>query len=138
MSSKDWRVLVSEGITQRWRKPAKVLAVKDTVEWATADLGRPTLDYEARFDQDTIDRFRLGYMCMECLEPHESPLPERCSLCGYEMKERQAADFARKFKGVERDPRAKLIEKELDALDDRHERRFHETKTGIVIPNKGS
>lgn len=110
------------------------LAVKDTVDFATADLGRATLDYEARFPPEQIERFRLGYVCLECWEPHETPFPERCSLCGYEIKACQGDDFARKFKGVERDPRAELIEKELDALDDRHERRFHTTKTGLVVP----
>jgi len=123
-----------EQIVQRWRRPVTSLSVDDTFEWATADLGRPTLDYKARFAPDQIDRFRLGYCCLECWEPHESPFPERCSLCGYEMRDRQAADFARKFKGVERDPRSKLIQRELDALDDKHERNFHQTKSGVVIP----
>ena len=121
-------------VTQRWRAPVTALAVKDTPDFATADLGRATLDYEARFSPDQIDRFRLGYACLECWEPHESPFPEACSLCGYEIRARQGGDFARKFKGVERDPRAVLIEKELDALDDKHERRFHTTKTGLVVP----
>jgi hypothetical protein len=129
--------LSEDGITQRWRKPVTALAVADTVEYATADLGRATLDYRARFDEETINRFKLGYVCLECWEPHEVPFPERCSLCGYEMADRQSDDFARKFEGVERDPRAQLIEKELDALDDRHERRFHVTKAGIVVPLKG-
>lgn len=121
-------------IVQRWRKPVTPLAVKDTMEWATSDLGRATLDYQARFSTEQIERFRLGYACLECWEPHEAPFPEACALCGYEMRVRQGEDFARKFEGVERDPRSKLIEKELDALDDRHERRFYETKSGVLVP----
>lgn len=50
------------------------------------------------------------------------------------MRERQPEDFARKFQGVERDPRAKLIESELDHVDDLHERNFYVTKHGIVVP----
>ena len=123
-----------DSITQRWRKPIKVLAVEDTYDWATSDLGRPTLDYKARVDAESAERFRLGYVCMECMEPHETPFPETCSLCGYEMRARQAEDFARKYQGTERDPRAALIERELDRLDDKHERRFYETNSGIVIP----
>lgn len=124
---------VSE-INQRWRKSVKPLAVKDTVEWASADLGRATLDYGARFSQEDVERIRLGYVCINCWEPHESPYPEACSLCGYEMRERQGADFAEKFEGVERDPRAVLIETELDKLDDKHERNWHTSKLGIVVP----
>jgi len=108
--------------------------VKDTVEWAAADLGRATLDYAARFSQEDIERIRLGYVCINCWEPHESPFPEACALCGFPMREEQSAAFQEKFKGVERDPRSVLIERELDALDDRHERRFHTTKAGIVVP----
>jgi len=123
-------------ISERWRKPVTALAVSDTHDWATADLGRATLDYRARFGPEEIERFRLGYACIECWEPHESPFPERCSLCGYEMRASQGADFARKFEGIERDPRSKLIERELDSLDDRHERTFYETKSGIVVPRE--
>lgn len=121
-------------IKQRWRKPVTALAVDDTFEWATSDLGRATLDYKARFAPEQIERFRLGYVCLECWEPHESPFPEKCSLCGYGMRAWQNEDFARKFQGVERDPRAKLIERELDALDDKHERNYHTTNSGIVVP----
>lgn len=111
-----------------------MLSVEDTVNYATAELGRPTLDYKARFDPESIERFRLGYVCLACMEPHESPFPERCSLCGYEMQERQLHDFSAKYQGTERDPRAALIERELDRVDDVHERRFYETNSGIVIP----
>ncbi len=121
-------------IVQRWRRPVTSLAVADTHEWATADLGRPTLDYKARFPPEQIDRFRFGYVCIECWEPHETPYPDKCALCGYLMRERQAADFARKFEGDERDPRAELLERELDRVDDTHERNFHVTKSGIVVP----
>ena len=120
-------------VRRRWRKPVTVLAVDDTWDYATSDLGRSTLDYKARFDPASIDRFRLGYVCIECMEPHETPFPEHCVLCGYEMRARQGDDFARKFEGVERDPRAKLIERELDALDDRHERNYYTTNSGIVV-----
>lgn len=121
-------------IKQRWKKPVKPLAVKDTYEWATADLGRPTLDFTARFHPDDIDRIRLGYVCIRCWEPHESPMPEACSLCGYPMRAEQSVQFEKSFRGVERDPRAELIEKELDRVDDKHERNYHVTKTGIVVP----
>lgn len=121
-------------IRNRWRKPVKVLAVEDTTEWATADLGRPTLDYRMRVDQESTERFRLGYVCLNCMEPHESPFPDKCSLCGYEMKTRQPEDFSKRFRGTERDPRAALIERELDRVDDVHERRFYKTKGGVVVP----
>lgn len=122
-------------ITQRWRKPVKPLAVDDTWDWASAELGRPTLDYKIRFSEEDTERIRLGYVCIQCWEPHETPMPEKCALCGYAIRERQSAEFSQKFEGVERDPRAELIQKGLDRVDDTHERRFHTTKTGIVVPS---
>jgi len=121
-------------IIRRWRKPVTALSVDNTWDRATSDLGRATLDYKARFPLEQIERFRLGYVCIECWEPHESPFPEKCSLCGYGMRAWQNEDFARKFKGVERDSRAELIERELDSLDDKHERNYYETNSGIVVP----
>lgn len=121
-------------MTQRWRKPVKALSVSDTHEWASAELGRAALDYQARFSQSDIERFRLGYACIRCWEPQESAFPYNCALCGYQMKADQPAEFHQKFQGIQRDPRATLIRSELDKLDDKHERNFYENKNGIVIP----
>lgn len=121
-------------IVQRWRKPVTALAVEDTPDVMSFDAGRPTQDYKARFAPEQIERFRTGYACLNCWEPHETPFPEACSLCGYPMHAQQSEDFTQKFEGVERNPRAALIEKELDRVDDLHERRFHTTKSGIIVP----
>lgn len=121
-------------VNARWRKPVRPMAVEDLTTTATVINGRETLEVKARFTPEDIERFRLGYVCINCFEPHETPLPENCSLCGYAMRDQQPAEFERAFMGVERDPRAVRIEQELDRLDDKHERNFHITKSGIVVP----
>ena len=121
-------------VRARWRKPVKPMAVKDADSWATAELGRPTLDYSVRFSPDDVERIRLGYVCIRCWEPHEAAFPDRCFVCGLPMKDEQPALFQKTFKGEERDPKAVSIEKGLDRVDDTHERNFHVTKLGIVIP----
>ena len=118
----------------RWRKPIKPLAVKNEETHATADLGRATLEYSARFSEDDIERFKLGYACLRCWEPLETAMPESCPLCGYRVKKEQPSDFKRLFQGFERDPRAIRIERELDKLDDKHEKRFWVPKPGIIVP----
>lgn len=127
---------MSGSINARWRKPALPEAVDTTYDWATADTGRPTLDASVRFSPDDVERFRTGYLCIKCWEPQTEPFPERCALpqCRFEMRRLQAEEFARQFKGTQRNPRAVLIENELEKLDDKHERNFHVTKTGIVVP----
>lgn len=127
---------MTDEVKQRWRVPVRPLAVRDDLGFASADLGRMTGEYTARFSESDIERIRLGYVCIKCWEPHEVSFPERCALCGFPIRDEQRIEFDHKFKGPERNPRAVLIEKELDALDDRHERNFHVTKAGVVIPRR--
>lgn len=125
---------MTDYINARWRKPVIPEAVEDD-EWATAELGRPALDMKVRFSPDDVERFRTGYACIRCWEPQPEPFPEKCSLCKFPMRSNQAHEFAQNFKGVQRNPRAVRLEEELERLDDKHERNFHVTKTGIVVPS---
>lgn len=125
---------MTDRLVERWRQPVIPLAVRDDETTVTTELGRPTLDLQARFRMDDIHRFRLGYACLNCWEPHETPFPEACTLCGYPMRERQGSDFSLKFQGLERDPKALAIEKGLDRVDDNHERNFYESTAGILVP----
>lgn len=121
-------------LVARWRQPVIPLAVTDEPTVVSVLNGKERVEIRTRFKPADIERFRTGYCCLECWEPHEHPFPEQCSLCGYRMRDRQAADFARLFKGPERDPRAVRLEQEQDRVDDTHERNFHVTTSGIVIP----
>lgn len=121
-------------MSERWREPVIPLAVRDDTSTITMDTGRPTYELEMRFKASDINRFRLGYVCLNCLEPHEHPFPVACELCSYPMRERQPTDFLEKFKGLERDPKAVQIEEGLDRVDDTHERNFYESTHGILVP----
>lgn len=46
-----------------------------------------------------IERIKAGYVCCECFNQHERPLPERCEVCKFPMRERQAEQFARNYRG---------------------------------------
>lgn len=121
-------------MSERWRQPVIPLAVRDDETTVTTETGRPTLDVQMRFRLSDIERMRQGYVCINCLEPHEKPSPVACLLCGYPMRDRQAQDFAAKFKGLERDPKTVAIEQGLERVDDKHERNFYESTHGILIP----
>lgn len=121
-------------VTQRWRKPVVPLGVEEESTHYTLVNGRETLEFSARFKPEDIDRFRLGYCCMNCWEPHETPMPEKCSLCSFPMKRQQMEVFLETFKGTKRDPRAARIESELDRVDDKHERNFYVVRNGILVP----
>ena len=119
---------------ERWRSPAQILAVEDDPHGIDYSTGRPTQGLKKRVHPETIARYKLGYLCIQCDEPHEVPFPNHCSLCRYPMAAQQQEDFARGFGGVQRDSRAVAIEQGLDRVDDTHERRFHTTKAGIIVP----
>ena len=121
-------------ITRRWAKPVVPLHIQAEDTHYTIVNGRETLEISGRFTKDDIERFRLGYCCINCWEPHESPMPENCSLCRFAMKKQQAEVFRQTFAGVQRDPRALRIEEGLDRVDDTHERNFYETNSGIIVP----
>jgi len=61
--------------------------------------GRVLGEAEIAWSPEMIERFRLGYKCVNCLEPQERAYPEKCSLCGYPMRTHQAEFFAREFGG---------------------------------------
>lgn len=118
-----------------WRKPSIPIAVEDG-QFATSEVGRDTLDYKARFTEDEIGRRKDGYVCIQCWEPHERPFPDHCSLCGFPMARMQRQVFEAQFQGGERARWVERIEEELEKLEDTHERNFHTTKTGIIVPGR--
>lgn len=111
-----------------------MIAVRDEPGVVDLAAGRPTQGVSARLHQRDVDRIRNGYVCINCMEPHETSFPEHCAVCTYPMREMQPDAFRLQYGGVERDPRAQRIREGLDRVDDTHERRFHETKSGIIVP----
>lgn len=56
---------------------------------------------------ETIEQFRQGYRCMECLAVQSQPFPAACEEvykdgggCGYPIRTEQPERFARDFEGV--------------------------------------
>lgn len=91
-------------MAERWRKPATVLEIETSRQRTQTWVGDPRgemEDYDLTLDEESTERVRLGYLCIDCLEPQETPFPEACSLCGYPMRSQQAEHFARTYRGIE-------------------------------------
>jgi hypothetical protein len=125
-----------DAITKRWAEPVIPLAIEEETTHYNVINGREMLEISGRFKKKDIERMRLGYVCINCWEPHETPFPERCSMpkCRFQMKKYQLEVFNQTYAGLKRDPRALRIEEGLDRVDDTHERRFYETNSGIIVP----
>jgi len=121
-------------MSERWRKPAVIF---DAVEGDTVVLmpsGEPMVQANVSVDDETIARLKQGYLCMNCLEPQETPFPEACSLCGYTMRANQLRDLGEKPGNLDEVWVGSRIkpEDEIARMDEHYE---YEQRTGIVLPD---
>jgi len=117
---------------ERWRQPVIPLNVEED-PYTIVDFGDGVArrDVTYTLTEEDTERVRLGYVCLQCLEPHERPFPERCSDCGYPMKERQPRDFERNYEGnVRMDLGARRIKERLAALEEEARR----PAASILVP----
>lgn len=114
-------------MAERWRKPVI------PIDFVTVDQGIVFPDGRERgvvapvLRPEDIERARLGYVCLNCLEPHEEAWPVKCNFCGAPIREKQAAFFAREFTELQVGP-STTIDDELAGLDER--RRKEEERNG--------
>lgn len=103
-------------VRERWARPARVLHIEEDPSLVFDEPdGRTFGGLRLTVDAGTAERLRVGRICAKCLEPQETAWPERCSLCGFAMRDEQAEWFRRFFSGVE------IVGSRID-LDDELER----------------
>lgn len=89
-------------MAERWRRPAVVLNIEEVPdEGLWLPDGRIQGQLKLTLDAETVERMRLGYMCVKCMEPFERPWPQRCHVCGAPIATRQAEYFEKEFAGTE-------------------------------------
>lgn len=101
---------------ERWRKPAIPLAVEPVHQQRELPDGRRIDVHAPVLPVSDVERARLGYLCLKCLEPFEQAWPERCPVCGAPIRTEQAAFFAREYGGVVRLGPSTTLEEELARL----------------------
>ena len=121
-------------MSERWRKPVKIYKAEESSENADQIAGKWYRGLKWTLAAEDFQRVRSGYVCLQCLEPHEFPFPEHCSLCGYAIKERQSKEMDLEFAGFEHVGPQTNIEDELDILDDTHERSLWTPGGTILVP----
>jgi hypothetical protein len=123
---------------ERWQKPPNITYLGEDPDTALIEGDRMPMRRGLKWrinDQETYERFKQGWVCWNCQEPQPSPMPERCVLCPFEIREYQHLHMRLEVRpeGPGDRPQTSLHD-ELDRLDDWGERHFHQTKTGIVVP----
>jgi hypothetical protein len=120
---------------ERWRQPVKIEAIEPDLENVMTIAGRRYGNENVILSsREDFDRIREGYVCVQCFEPHETPFPEECSLCGFPMRQRQAGRIEHTFKGEEWVGPRESLEDELERLAETDDRRKHEPGSTILLP----
>lgn len=50
-------------------------------------------------DPEDMERMRAGYVCAQCFEDLDTAFPDHCPVCGFAMRDEQAAFIAKRFVG---------------------------------------
>lgn len=117
-------------MNERWRKPAEVLAVEPSDEAFITSDGRIQRGVKLTLSPETIERMRLGYMCVKCQEPFQVPWPIRCHVCGAPIASKQREYFHRELAPGVVDLGSRVsMRDELAELPERAERAMREEKT---------
>ena len=106
-------------MAERWRRPIIPLAIDQLHQGIWLPDGRVQGEVQLTLRQEDIERMRAGYVCVKCLEPHETSWPVHCQVCGAPMRSEQAAYFAREFGGEIAMPGRPGWDEELDGLEER-------------------
>lgn len=97
------------------------------------DEGRPMHGLNVATTKRGVEKIRLGYKCINCMEPFESAWPKKCPLCGYPVADKQAEEFARVYKEYDKSRFETDWDAELDRIEERKARRAFENRTGISV-----
>lgn len=86
-------------MSKEWWEPAIPLELEDSEVVYVDRHGVKRAMSNRIYSSEDTERIRQGYCCIQCGEAQERPFPEHCSVCSYEMAQKQAVEFARDFRG---------------------------------------
>jgi hypothetical protein len=89
-------------------------------------------------DQEGIDRLRLGYLCIACMQPHEVPFPTRCAhpQCMFPIERYQVEVFEHLYVGPIRIGPQTTLEEEQERMKEEYARmkRERDGRSSIWLP----
>jgi len=86
--------------------------------------------------EEQVERIRLGYICLQCLEAHDSPFPDQCAVCGFPMREHQTTQFAADMRGKIRFGQQTTDEEEYQMAEEQIQREAYDraVSLGLILP----
>jgi hypothetical protein len=83
--------------------------------------------------EDQVGRIRAGYTCLKCLEDHNAPFPDECTVCRFPMRDKQAEEFAKDFRGNIRFGPSTSLDEERGIMNEMREREARERALALGI-----
>lgn len=100
-------------ITERWAEPVNRVDVEEAGKsfiYKGIHYNVPTYILTPR----QVERVRLGYVCINCLEQHPVPYPEKCHVCPFPMREIQDRVFEGMYLGEVRVGPSTNLDEEME------------------------
>lgn len=86
--------------------------------------------------EDDMGRIRGGYACCKCYEVQEKAFPERCWVCKFPMRDRQAEFIAKGYRGNVRIGPSTTLEDEYAFMDEWAEIQRRNKRDPILRPSQ--
>lgn len=120
-------------MAERWRKPIRIEAFESSVD--TMRIGdREYRDYEVILsNHEDWERIRTGYVCIQCYEPHETPFPAACPVCGLTAQD-QHDRIPVEHAGETWIGSHQSLADELEELAEKNDRRKFNRQSSIILP----
>jgi hypothetical protein len=124
-------------MTERWRDWTPPAEIRDDPEEVIVEGDRKSRAYNTVWPEEVVTKIRLGYQCLKCWEPQETPFPEQCGnpVCRYPMKAQQGPDFELEFAGTEQFVSDSQRDwEDLERLAESSERKSYKPGSSIAVP----
>ncbi len=115
-----------------------------TTEWSDVDPMAFTVMPDGRkmertvfgLTEEQVGRIQAGYTCVKCLEDYDTAFPDECKVCKFPMREHQAAEFAKDYRGEVRYGPSTTIDEEYEIAEEMIQRDAYNkaVKLGLILP----
>jgi hypothetical protein len=92
------------------------------------NTGRRFQDVDVIVTEEEAAEMKAGYRCLRCKEPFEEAYPASCSVCGYEVRDRQGLDAPLELDGRRHVGPSRPLGEIMDELELRQELAAFEQK----------
>lgn len=86
--------------------------------------------------EEQVERIRVGYICIKCLEAHDAAFPDFCAVCRFPMRTKQIEEFTKTYRGEIKFGPSTTIDEEYDIAEETIQRDAYDKarKLGLVLP----